>query len=373
MHAKRMTIMLVLTGIILFLLFGYKAMVNHFINDFLDNMSAPTVSITESQVSEIEWEDYYRTIGTFKAKQGAQLTAQASGVLQKIHFENGQAVKKGDLLFELDTEVDVAERNRLVAVLENAKHELRRIQPLVKQKNVSEADLERAENQVAQAKAALSAQDALIAYKNPRAPFDGVVGIRKVNLGQYISVGTELVSLTSFDPIYLQFNVVEQRLSDIQVGMDIFAIADAYQKARFKGKVTAIEPNIRESTRTVEIQAEFENAEQLLRPGMFARIELPTSAPKMVQVIPKTAVQFNPFGNLVFVIQEAEGELTVSQKLIRTGTEIGDLVEVVAGLELGERVASSGLLKLRNGSVVKINDDPALQPSQETNPTPVNQ
>lgn len=372
MLAKRMTIMLIITGIVAGLIFGYKAMVSHFMNQFFDNMPVPTVSITENKVTAQEWSRSLTTVGSFKAKNGAMLTAQASGILQSIHFENGQQVKKGDRLFSLDTEVDDAERLRMAAVLENAQRELRRLQPLVDEKNVSEADVERAQNQVNQAQAALAAQDALIRQKTPRAPFDGVVGIRQVNIGQFISTGTDLVSITAFEPIFLQFTVVEQRLRDLYIDMPLIAEVDAYPNQTFHGRIVAIEPNVKESTRTIEIQAEFANPEHTLRPGMFARIRLPLGGPRAVKVIPKTAIQFNPFGNLVFLIQEQAGELTVTQRLVRTGQEQGDMIEVVEGLEVGDRVASSGLLKLRNGSTVKIITDPALQPTTDLNPKPDN-
>src|SRR5690554_651250 len=372
MLAKRMTIMLLVTGIVLALIFGYKAVGNYFMNQFFDNMTVPTVSITESIVVEQKWSRSLTTIGTFKAKNGAMLTAQATGILRDIHFENGKQVKKGDRLFSLDTDVDDAERLRIAAVLENAQRELRRLQQLIDDRNVSEADVERAQNQVNQAHAALAAQDALIRQKTPRAPFDGVMGIRHVNIGQFISPGTELVAIASFDPIFLHFTVVEKRLSDIHVGMPIIAAADAYVGQEFRGQVVAIEPSVSESTRTVEIQAEFINQEHLLRPGMFARVKLPLGEARHVKVIPKTAVQFNPFGNLVFLIQEQGDSLQVTQRLIRTGQEQGDMIEILEGLEVGDRVASSGLLKLRNGSTVSINTDPAVQPTTDLNPTPEN-
>src|SRR5690554_6895355 len=178
MLAKRMTIMLVITGVVLGLIFGYKAVGNYFMNQFFDNMPVPPVTITENSVTEQEWSRSLSTIGTFKAKNGATLTAETTGILRAIHFENGQQVKRGDRLFSLDTEVADAERMRIASVLENAQRELRRLEPLVDKQNVSKADMERAQNQVNQARAALAAQDALIRQKTPRAPFDGVTGIR---------------------------------------------------------------------------------------------------------------------------------------------------------------------------------------------------
>src|SRR5690554_2506791 len=372
MLAKRMTIMLVISGIVLGLIFGYKAVGNYFMNQFFDNMPVPPVTITENTVQQQDWQGTLTSVGTVKAEKGAMVTAETSGVLRGIHFENGQQVKQGDTLFTLDTEVAEAERYRLQTMLEQAEQELRRLTPLLDNNNVSKADVERAENQVNQALAALAAQDALIRQKTPRAPFDGVLGIRQVNLGEYITPGTGLVQLTSFDPIFVQFTLVEQRLSALQTGMEIQAQVDAYPERVFTGRITAIAPNVDESTRTIEVQALFSNAEHALRPGMFARVTLPLGEPRVVKVIPKTAIQFNPFGNLVFLIGEDGDNLKVTQRLVRTGDEQGDMIEVLEGLELGDRVASSGLLKLRNGSTVIINREEKLQPSTDTHPTPNN-
>ncbi len=368
---KRMVLMLVLSIIVFGLIFGYKAVGNYFMNDFFDNMPAPTATITATEVSEETWREQTTSIGSFRAVNGTHLSAQVGGVITSIQFENGTAVEEGDVLVTLDTEIDEAERARLAAQLEIARTEAERLKPLAESQNISESDVARAESEVAQVSAALQAQDALIRQKTIRAPFSGTLGIRQVNLGEYVAPGTPLVSLQSTDPIYLNFTLPEQRIADVHLGMAITASVDAYQNELFTGEITALAPQVQESTRSIEIQASFANAEAKLMPGMFSRVALDIAEPRSVLVIPRTAVQFNPFGNVVYVIS-GDDELQVQQRLIKTGQVQGDLIEVSEGLELGERIATSGLLKLRNNAAVKINDDPDVQPPAEREPRPAN-
>jgi len=358
-------------------IFGYKAVGSYFMNEFFDNMPVSPVSITAHKVKTDTWVDQVPAIGSFRAVNGTTIPAQIDGEIIEIQFRNGDLVEKGQVLFVLEDSVERAERERLAAALEIAESEAERLRPLRERQQVSESELQRQQNQVAQARAALAMQDAMLARKRIRAPFDGVIGLRLVNLGEYVTPGTPLVSLQSFDPIFLNFTLPENYLAGIERGQALTAVVDAYPDKRFEGEITATEPSVRESTRTIEIQAEFNNPEHLLRAGMFARVQIQTGEPRDVKMIPRTAIQFNPFGNIVFVIEEKDGQegddqLVVQQRLIRTGKERGDMVEILEGLEVGERVASSGLLKLRNDAPVKINEDPDLQPPTSTDPQPEN-
>lgn len=372
MLAKRMTIALVFLLVLFGGIFGYKAMISHFINEYLDNMPIPPATITKNSVEAQSWPQSFSVAGSFKPVQGTVVTAQTSGLLEKIWVENGQRVEQGTPLFQIDQKVEQAERLRLATQLDDAQRELRRLQKLIQTRSASEADVERAENLVEQMKAALLAQDAILGYKIPTAPFDGILGIRKVNLGQFITPGTELITVTSDESVYLQFHIAEKYLPFIEQGMTVSAITDVYPNQTFQGAIESVEPVVQESTRTVTAQAIFQNKDFLLRPGMFARLTLSLGEDKPVLAIPKTAIQYNPYGNVVFVIQKNQDELTVSQRLVRTGQEKGDMVEVLDGLELGEEIASSGLLKLKNGTVVLISDVADVQPSTDLNPKPAN-
>lgn len=368
----RMFLMLLGSLIVFGLIFGYKAIGNYFMNDFFDNMPEPTATITASEVREDEWTQELSAVGTFKAVNGTMLASQMSGIVTEIGFSNGERVEQGQLLFKLDTDVDEAELERLRAAQRIAETEARRLERLRATQNISESEVERALSEAAQAQAAVQAQEAMIRQKTIRAPFDGITGLRRVNKGQFINAGTELVALESFAPIFLNFSMPEQHLSRIRVGQTVSAGVDAMTGERFRGEITAIEPRIHESTRTVEVQATFENQDEILRPGMFGRVRMTFGDPRQVKVIPRTAVQFNPFGNVVYIIEESDGEKRVRQRLIRTGQTQGDLIEITEGLELGDRIATSGLLKLRNDAKVRITEDEDVQPPEERQPQPEN-
>ncbi len=375
---KRMIIMLTAVIVVFGLIFGYKAIGNHFMNEFFDNMPMPAAAITATEVYEDEWIPSTEAVGTFVAVDGAELSVPVPGVVVAIHFDNGQNVTRGQALVSLDTQTDEAELQRLEAAAQLAALEQERLERLHQRQSVSEADLERAQSETAQARASVRAQEARIRQKTVRAPADGVAGIRRVNIGQYVSPGEPVVTVGAVDPLYMNFSLPEQRLAQVRPGQRLSVRADAWSDVIFDGEITAIEPRVQESTRTFEVQATIDNAEGLLRPGMFGRVRLETGAAESVKVIPQTAVQFNPYGNAVFVINDNNAnqtgnQQTVTQRLIRTGPTRGDMIVVREGLEPGERVATSGLLKLRNEAAVTIIDNGQVQPTAELAPRPENQ
>ncbi len=370
---KRMILMLTVSTLIFGGIFGYKAIGNHFMNQFFDNMPIPPVTVTATKVTTDEWQPFVSAIGSFNAINSTELTTEASGIITGIHFENGTDIKQGTLLVTLDDGVDRAELKRLQAVEELAKLELSRYQRLFREKNISESELRRGESEAKQAAAAVESQLARIAQKTIRAPFDGVAGLRQVSLGQLLSPGTTVVSLQSFAPIYLNFTLPEQHLPTIRLGGHVQVSVDSVPQREFIGKITAIAPSVREASRSIEVQATLDNQDLALRPGMFARVQLNTGEPRSVSLIPQTAIQFNPYGNSVFVIEEQDGKQIVQQRFVQTGERRGDLITVEQGLAVGERIVTSGLLKLRNGSQIIISDNPRLQPSADINPSPINQ
>lgn len=368
----RMFLMLLVTGLVFGLIFGYKAIGNYFMNDFFDNMPESSATITATEVKRDDWTQTLTSVGNFVAVDGTMLSNRVAGIVVDIGFQNGEQVERGQVLFKLDTDVDEAELEQLEVAFRIAQTEAQRLERLQASQNVSESDIDRARSEAAQAQAMVRAKQALIRQKTIRAPFDGVAGLRAVNIGQFVQPGTALVSLTSFTPIYINFSIPEQHLSRIQRGQAVEVIVDAHPKQSFSGEVTAIEPRIHESTRTIEVQATLANEEGLLRPGMFGRVSATYGEPRRINVIPRTAVQFNPFGNVVYVVTEEDGTKRVRQRLIRTGQTRGDLIEVTEGLEPGDIIATSGLLKLRNNSAVEITEDEDVQPPAEQDPQPIN-
>ena len=290
----------------------------------------------------------------------------------------------------LDARTDSAQLKALEAAARLAEQEYERFQTLFKQGSISRSELDRRQSERDQAIATANAQRERVAQKTIRAPFSGKLGIRQVDLGQYLNPGNAVVTLQQLNPIYVNFSLPERDQSLLQPGLAVRATLSAMPGDLFDGEVSAVEPGVDPTTRNFNVQATFRNNEQKLRPGMFARISIRLADSEQVVVVPRTAIQYAPYGNSVYVITEkeepaaeqgadSEGEgtaeakeptLIVKRRFVKTGSERGDLVAVIDGLEAGERVATSGLLKLRNDSTVIINNE--IEPSAEADPRPDN-
>jgi membrane fusion protein, multidrug efflux system len=371
---KRMFWMLVLTVLVFGGIFGFKWFGNKMMNQYFDNMPSPPATISTAVALSADWTDQLEAVGTIVAVNGAQVTTEAAGVVDSIRFESGQEVKAGTVLLTLDTRTDVAELKALSAQAELARNELARFERLYGLESISKAELDRRQSEYDQAAARAAAQQARIAQKTIRAPFSGELGIRQVNLGQFVAPGNPIVSLQSLDPVYINFSLPEQNLSRIREGLTVKLSVDAYPGEIFEGRITAIEPEVDAATRNVRVQATVANPQRKLRPGMFSKLSLDLANSRPVVIVPRTAISFAPFGNSVYVLtQTGEGEqqsTVVKRRFVKTGEIRGDLVAVTEGLKAGEEIASSGLLKLQNDTRVTINN--SVQPSAEEAPTPPN-
>lgn len=382
---KRMTWMLIGTTVIFGGVFAVKAVMNTGMNEFFDNMPQPPASVSVAVAKAERWRESAEAVGTFVAINGADVTTEAGGVIREILFEPGQRVKAGTVLVRLNTANEEATLRALDAAAKLAVSQRDRWRELGQQKLVSLADVEQRAADAASALAQVEAQRALIAQKTIRAPFDGTLGIRKANLGQFIAPGSPIVNLQSISPIFLDFTLPQQRMDQLTEGTAIRATVDSLPGRTFDGRITAIEPLIDADTRSVKVQATFVNNDNALRPGTFAKVGFDLGSEQSVVVIPQTAVSFNPYGNAVYVIRETQYgpdekdmqgqsltgvKLVVQQRFIKTGATRGDLVAVTEGLKPGERVVTSGLLKLRNDAVVTINNK--VQPSADSAPKPDN-
>lgn len=382
---KRMTWMLIGAAVIFGGVFAVKAVMNTGMNEFFDNMPQPPASVSVAVAKAERWRESAEAVGTFVAINGADVTTEAGGVIREILFEPGQRVKAGTVLVRLNTANEEATLRALDAAAKLAVSQRDRWRELGQQKLVSLADVEQRTADAASALAQVEAQRALIAQKTIRAPFDGTLGIRKANLGQFIAPGSPIVNLQSINPIFLDFTLPQQRMNQLVEGTTIRATVDSLPGRTFDGRITAIEPLIDAETRSVKVQATFVNGDNALKPGTFAKVGFDLGSEQSVVVIPQTAVSFNPYGNAVYVIREtqygpeekdADGKaltgvkLVVQQRFIKTAATRGDLVAVTEGLKAGERVVTSGLLKLRNDAVVTINNK--VQPSADSAPKPDN-
>lgn len=369
---KRMILMLFGVTALFGGVFGYKAFVGAMMADFFDNMPAPVVSITATDARALEWRDRLEAVGSFSAVHGTLLTPEVGGIVREIRFESGSFTEAGAELLVLDAETDHARLRSLEAAERFARAELERARRLVAQRNLPEAELTRRQSEADQAAAAVAEQRARIRQKTLRAPFAGELGIRQVSIGQFVAPGDAVVFLQTRDPIHLDFSLPERHVALLRPGQPVRVALDG-DDAQFEGRIHAIEPAVRESTRTFAVQAVLPNPDGRLRPGMFGRVTLETGAPRTVTVVPQTAIRSSPYGSVVFVVDGNDGDgLRVTQRFVQTGARRGDLVEITQGLAPGERVATSGLLKLRNDAPVRINDDPAVQPGADPDPRPAN-
>jgi membrane fusion protein (multidrug efflux system) len=339
------------------------------------SFAPPPESISSAVVSEETWQKTLEAIGSVTAVQGVTVTPEVAGSVAEIAFESGAVVAKGDLLIKLDVSSEEAQLRAVEAQVDLARVTLDRQRALAKDNMISQSDLDAAEATMKQNQANADAIRTVIAKKTIRAPFAGRLGIRQVNLGQYLDPGKPIVSLQSLAPVHVDFSLPQQELAQLKTGMPVRLSTDAYPDRTFEGVLTAINPDLDSSTRSVGLQATLENPEQLLRPGMFARVEVLLPDGQKVLAIPATSVLSAPFGDSVFVIEPASGTnsnskagLTVRQQFIRSGRARGDFISVESGLKAGEKLVKAGLFKLRNGMAVVENNQVA--PKSEVAPHP---
>jgi len=334
----------------------------------------PPETVATVVTREDKWQDLLSAIGTVTAVQGVMVTPDMPGTVRAIAFESGAVVAKGDLLVKLDTSSEEAQLAALQAQAELARLNLGRSRKLRAENAVSQSELDTAEAGLKQTDSNADVVRATIQKKTIRAPFAGRLGLRQVNLGQYLDAGKPIVSLQSLAPVYVIFSLPQQNLSRLKTGLPVRLFTDAYPDRTFEGTLTASDPDLDQATRTVSLQATVANADQALRPGMFARVEVVLPEAHPVLLIPATAVLSAPSGDSVYVVEsKPAGEggaaaLTVRQQIIRIGGGRGDFRSVVSGLKPGERIVSTGLFKLRPGMPVVENN--TLTPKSESAPTP---
>ncbi|HSB19025.1 MAG TPA: efflux RND transporter periplasmic adaptor subunit [Anaeromyxobacteraceae bacterium] len=336
----------------------------------------PPESVSSAKVEATSWQPTHPAIGSLVAVHGVTLGAELAGTVREIAFDSGSSVRKGALLVRLDTSTEQAQLAAAEVEAALARIALERARSLRQSEANAQADLDTAEARAKQAEASVAGLRATIAKKTIRAPFDGRLAIRQVELGQVVLPGTPIASLQSVDPIHADFWLPQQALAALRPGQAARLRTDTFPGSTWDGTVTTINTEVDQATRNVRIRATFPNADGRLRPGMFVNVEVLSSGTRPVLLIPATAVLFAPFGDSVFVLEEGKdpsGKATTvaKQKFVRLGERRGDFVEVLSGLAAGETVVSGGAFKLRNGSAVVVKND--LAPSAEIHPKPSEQ
>lgn len=330
------------------------------INQAMEQMQPPPAAVVAlAEVRREQWPATIASVGSLRAVAGINVSNEVAGQIKAIHFHSGQSVKPGQLLVELDSATDQAELKGLEADLRLAELHFQRSAQMLEKKFVSQADYDQNLALLDKAKAAVAAKQTLIAKKRISAPFDGETGIRQVDLGQYLAAGSAIVNLEKLDPIYLDFSLPERQLGMLRSGQQVQINVAAYPDRSFSGNITALSPAVEKGSRAVNLQAKFNNAEKLLHPGMFAQVAIDSGNTGEVLTVPDTAVTYNPYGNSVFLAVAAETGLTVQSRQVRTGQSRGGRVEIVEGLQHGDRVVSAGQIKLRNGMVIAADSQPA--------------
>jgi membrane fusion protein (multidrug efflux system) len=270
---------------------------------------------------------------------------------------------------------DKAHLDALKATAVLARITLERDTNLVKTNAVSQQTVDTDKGNVANAEALVAQQQALVDYKSIAAPFSGRLGIRQVDLGQYLAAGTTIVTLQQLDPIFVDFYLPQQALAQIKVGQDVTGKVDTYPNKTFVGKITAINSLVDTTTRNVQVRATFENHENLLLPGMFATVDIDTSAPQKFVTLPQTAISYNSYGNIVYLVDDkgkddkGQPRLVARQTFVDTGPTRGDQVAVLTGVKDGDVVVTAGQIKLRNGSPIIVNN--TVTSTNDPNPKPI--
>jgi membrane fusion protein, multidrug efflux system len=371
--AKRMILTLVLSavfigGLGLFKVRQFQAMAEQFAA-----MQPPPEAVTTIVAERAEWPATFEAIGTVSAVQGVMVSADLAGIVTRIAFTSGRRVAQGDILVELDTRQERAQLAAAEADLDLAQLTFERMQALVAQDAVSRAEFDNAAAAQKQAQARIEEIRATIDRKTIRAPFSGVLGIRAVNLGQYLTGGAPVVPLQSLDPIHVDLGIPQQYAGRLKRGQKVRVMPGEAVGAAYTGRITAVDSVVDDRTRNIRAQVTLPNPGSTLRPGMFVRADVLLGAADALVTVPATAINHAPYGDTFFVVSDLTDEsgrpyLGVRQQVVKLGGTRGDRVGIVSGVAAGEQVVTSGVFKLRNGSAIQINND--VQPSNELAPSP---
>jgi membrane fusion protein, multidrug efflux system len=371
--AKRMVLMLVVVLALLSSLGFFKFRQVQSAVQAASHFQPPPEAVTSIVASQEQWPATLEVIGTIEAVHGVTVSADLPGSVEKITFDSGQAVHAGDVLVELDTSQERAQLASLEAQRELARANFTRSQQLLDAGVISRMEFDQALAQQKQTEANVGEIHAAIERKTIRAPFTGILGIRKVNLGQYLAAGNAVVPLQSLDPIYVDFGVPQQDAAQVRVGNALRITSEDVKGLQFTGRVTALDSVVDETTRNVQVQATLSNPQGKLKPGMFVQVGLAFGKDRHVITLPASAISYAPYGDSVFVItdlKDPKGQTYrgVRQQFVKVDGSRGDQVAIVSGLNPGDEVVTSGVFKLRNGAAVTVNNK--VQPGNNPAPKP---
>ena len=374
---KRMVIMLLAVGLVFGGVFGFQIFKNTMIKKFMSAMASPPQTVSAAAAMMEEWQPQIEAVGSLRAVNGADLAFEAPGIVTELHFNSGDDVSAGDILVTLRADDDIARLEALRATANLAEITYQRDQEQFKIKGVSQATLDTDAANVKNAKAQVAQQQAIVDKKTLRAPFAGHLGVRAVDIGQYINAGTTVVTLQALDPIYADFFLPQQALTQVRLEQSVTVKVDTYPDQDFTGTITAINPKVDPATRNVQVRATLKNPARQLLPGMYASVSIAAGDKQRYVTLPQTAVTYNPYGETVYVVDnkgndsQGKPQLIARQIFVTAGPKRGDQVAILSGIEQGQDVVTAGQMKLRNGSSLII--DNQIRPTADANPVPVDQ
>jgi membrane fusion protein, multidrug efflux system len=372
---KRMLIMLMLIGAVLGAFFWFQSFKATMIKKIMAAAASPPQTVSTAKATVQEWQPQIEAVGSLRAVNGSDLSFEVSGIVKEIRFNSGDDVEAGALLMTLRSDDDVGKLRALQATAELSDINYQRDQQQFKIKAVSQATVDADAANLKNAQAQVAEQEAVVEKKFLRAPFAGRLGVRAVDIGQFVNAGTTIVTLQALDPIYVDFFLPQQKLNQIKLGQELVARVDTYLDRTFPGVISAINPKVDSSTRNVQVRATLKNSDRALLPGMYATVDIEAGQSQRYVTLPQTAVTYNPYGETVFIVEEdskdssGQPHLVAHQTFVTAGPTRGDQVAIVTGISDGQTVVTAGQLKLRNGSTVLI--DNAVKPTADASPVPV--
>lgn len=367
--------MLIMLGVVLVVVLALAAYKGFSIYQQIQMFTAPqpAISVSAALSEEKAWQSRLPAIGTLKAFQGVDLTVEVSGTVRDMLFRSGEKVSQGQPLIQMDSAVEQASLATSEAELKLARVEFERGQNLVKRQAISKSEFDRLASELQKADASVAQLKAMLAKKRINAPFAGTIGIRQVDVGDFLSSGTVIATLQDLSTLFVDFYLPEQAVPQLAIGQRVRISVAAYPGEVFEGEIGAINPKVEESTRNLQVRAMLPNPDNKLLPGMFANLEVLLPGEKTQVVVPETAITYTLYGNSVYVIDEkkddkgavvkddkGQAQLVVERRFVETGERRDGIVLVLKGLKAGEQVVTAGQLKLDNGAHVVVADDSSL-------------
>ncbi len=358
---KRFSLVILILVVIFGGTFAWYGIRVFFTKRFIASYHQPAIAVSTTTAVKKTWKPRLKAIGTLMAVNGVDVNPEVSGQVVKIYFQSGELVKKGDPLVQLDDLVDQQTLNNHLAKFRLNKVDYGRQFKLYKRNSAAKSDVDKAQAEMLQSQAAVKTAQVMIAKKTIKAPFDGKLGMRQVNIGQYVTAGQALVPLQSFNPLFVDFTLPEQNLRLIHNGQEIKIKTDAYKGEVFEGKITAIGSKVDINTRSISVRATIPNNDTRLYPGLFADVSVKLPQQQDVITVPQTAITYSLYGNSIYVVTKRKGkkgkvELIATQKFVTIGDRRGTVIAVKKGIQAGDLVVTSGQLKLHSGDRIIVNN-----------------